>query len=248
MLKEVFHLMTYRKRFYALQSKTKFNFEENLKNIENVAMHCGDGAIIVTPEVAVSGFCYQRMQEADQFASIATERFIKMSENKTIVTTMIESHNGKYFNNLKVFSRGEVIHNQFKSKLFDDENLYFDSGDESDICLFNVDGVKCGALNCFELRFTHLWNLLRGASIIFVTAQWGRARKEHWEILTRALAVANQAFVICADGANDSIAKGSAIISPSGSVVKDDKREVVYGEVDLSEVNKIREYINIGLV
>ncbi len=241
--------MTFKKRLYALQIKTRFNFEDNLKNIESISKNCGEGAIIVTPEVAISGFCYQRMNEASEFSKVATERLLEASEDKTIVTTMIEKYNNKYFNNLKVFSRGVMVHKQTKSKLFSlgDEHNHFSNGKESEICLFDIDGIKCGALNCFELRFPHLWELVRGASIIFVPGQWGRERKEHWENLTRTLAIINQAFVICADSANDTMAKGSAVISPFGVVIKDDKREVVSSEVDLNEVQKMRKYINIGL-
>ncbi|RDU56603.1 carbon-nitrogen hydrolase family protein [Helicobacter sp. MIT 99-5507] len=241
--------MTFNKRLYALQLKTKFDFEDNLKNIENISKGCGENAIIVTPEVAISGFCYQRMDKASEFSKIATERLIKASEDKTIVTTMIEKYNNKYWNNLKVFSRGVMVHKQTKSKLFPlgNEHHHFGSGKESEICLFDIDGIKCGALNCFEIRFPHLWNLIRGAEIIFVPGQWGKERKEHWETLSRALAIANQAFVICADSANYSMAKGSAIISPFGVVIKNDKREVVSSEVDLSEIKKMRKYINVGL-
>lgn len=243
-------MTTFKKRLYALQIKTRFNFEDNLKNIETLAKSCGEGAIILTPEVGISGFCYQRMSEASEFSKIATERLITASEDKTIITTMIENVGGKYFNNLKVFSRGVMIHKQSKSKLFSlgDEHNHFSAGKEGEICLFDIDSIKCAAINCFEIRFPRLWELVRGASIIFVPGQWGRERKEHWETLNRALAIANQAFVVCADSANDAMAKGSAIISPFGAVIKDDKREVVSAEVDLSEVAKMRKYINVGLI
>ena len=213
--------MTFKKRLYALQIKTKFNFDDNLKNIENISKNCGESAIIVTPEVAVSGFCYQRMNEASEFSKSATERLIKASEDKTIVTTMIEKYNNKYYNNLKVFSRGVMVHKQTKSKLFPlgDEHNHFNAGKEGEICLFDIDGIKCGALNCFELRFPHLWELVRGASIIFVPGQWGRERKEHWESLTRALAIANQAFVICADSANEEVVKRFALHVPASRIL-----------------------------
>lgn len=242
--------MISKRRLYALQIKTKFNFEYNLINIENLAKNCGRDAIILAPEVAISGFCYQRMSEASEFSKIATERLLLASEDKTIVTTMIEKQNGKYYNNLKVFSRGVMIHKQSKYKLFplSDECNHFSSGKESEVCLFEVDNIKCAAINCFEIRFPKNWELTKGASIIFVPGQWARERKEHWETLTRALAIANQAFVICANSANDTMARGSAIISPFGLVVKNDKREVVSAEVDLNEVTKMRKYINIGLV
>lgn len=241
--------MISKKRLYALQIKTRFNFEDNLNHIESLSKGCGEGAIILTPEVVLSGFCYQRMNEASEFSKIATERLLKASEDKTIITTMIEHYNGKYYNNLKVFSRGVMIYKRSKSKLFPlgDEHNHFSSGDESEFSFFKIDGIKCAAINCFELRFPHIWNIVRGADIIFVPGQWGKERKEHWESLNKALAIINQAFVVCADSANDTMASGSAIISPFGNIISDDRREVVSSEVDLTEVSKMRKYIDVGL-
>ena len=54
--------------------------------------------------------------------------------------------------------------------------------------------------------------------------------------------------MVCADAANVNLAKGSAIISPFGAVIKNDKREVVSAEVDLSEVAKMRKYVQVGLL
>lgn len=242
--------MTFDKRLYALQIKTKTSFEANLEHIKEIISQCGDDAVIVTPEVALSGFCYQRMDEASEFSRIATEVFLELSSNSTIITTMIEKYNNKFFNNLKVFSKGVMVHKQSKSRLFPlgDEHNQFSAGDSSEICLFEVDGIKCGALNCFEIRFNEFWNTLRGADIIFVTGHWGEARREHWDSLNKALAISNQAFVVCANSANTAMAKGSAIISPYGVVYSDDNREIISLNVNLNEVRKMRKYINIGLL
>ena len=242
-----------KRRFYALQIKISTSFEENLSRIESLSKSCGEGAIILTPEVAISGFCYQKMNEASEFSNAATERLLEASCDKTIITTMIEkkyqNNHGKFYNNLKVFSRGVMIHKQSKHKLFPlgDEHNHFAAGDEGEFCDFKIDDIKCAAINCFEVRFPRIWDLVRGADVIFVPAQWGKERKEHFETLTRALAIANQAFVVCADATNVNLAKGSAIISPFGVVTKNDKLEVVGAEVDLSEVAKMRKYIKVGL-
>ena len=238
-----------KKRFYALQLKIGTSFSQNLAHIESLAKGCGESAIILTPEVAISGFCYQKMNEASEFSKVATERLLEASRDKTIITTMIEKNKGKFYNNLKVFSRGTMIHKQSKHKLFPlgNEHNHFAAGSEGEFCEFVVDNIKCAAINCFEVRFPKIWDLVRGADVIFVPAQWGKERKEHFETLTRALAIANQAFVVCADSANVNLAKGSAIISPFGVVIKNDKREVVSAEVDLSEVRKMRKYIQVGL-
>jgi len=237
------------KRLYALQIKTKIDFKENLKHLRSSIAKCKEDSIILAPEVSLTNFCYQRMDEAASFANIATEALLELSKDRTIVTTMIEKNKIDYFNNLKVFHKGEVVHKQSKTKLFPlgDEHQHFKAGSENEVVLFDLDGLKCGAINCFELRFPELWNRLKGADLIFVPAQWGKERKEHFETLIKALAIVNQCFVLASDGANDNMAKGSAIIAPFGTVIKDDKKEIIFHDADLTEIKKVRRYINVGL-
>ncbi|PAF41822.1 carbon-nitrogen hydrolase family protein [Helicobacter sp. 11S03491-1] len=237
------------KRLYAIQFKTKQDFQSNLNEVEGLVKKCGEDAIVLTPELVFTGFAYQRMTQASEFSKIVTESLLNASKDQSIITTMIEKNGNCFYNNLKVFHKGEVIHKQSKHKLFmlGEEHLHFCSGDVEEIIPFRIDGVICGALNCFELRFTDLWRRLLGSEIIFVPAQWGKARKDHYETLSKALAIANQAFVVASDSANESMAKGSAIITPYGLCHRDDKREIISAEVDLNEVEKMRKYIYIGL-
>ncbi|RDU59525.1 carbon-nitrogen hydrolase family protein [Helicobacter marmotae] len=239
------------KKLYSMQIKSGQDFTENLKQVEDFVAQCGKDAIICTPEVVLSGFAYQRMNEASEFSKSATEALLVCSAKykNTIVTTMIEEKNKKFYNNLKVFSKGEMVHKQSKNKLFllGDEHLHFSAGEREEISIFEIDGIKCAALICFELRFVELWEQIKGADIIFVSAQWGKARKNHFEILSAALAVANQAFVVASNSANDIMARGSAIITPYGIVYKNDKKHFVACEVDISETSRMRKYINTNI-
>lgn len=234
-----------------MQIKTKQNFAKNLERVEEFISQCGKNAIICAPEVVLTGFAYQRMKEASEFSKLATERLLSCSAKykNTLIITMIEEKNKKFFNNLKVFHKGEIIHKQSKNKLFllGDEQLHFQAGQKDEISIFEINGIKCAALICFELRFTDLWEQIKGAQIIFISAQWGKARKNHFEILSTALAVANQAFVVASDSANDTMAKGSAIITPYGVVYKNDKKDFIAKEVDISEAVRMRKYINTGI-
>ena len=76
---------------------------------------------------------------------------------------------------------------------------------------------------------------------------WGVKRKDHYESISKALALVNQCFVIASNSANDNMAKGSAIISPFGNVVKDDLKTKIEANFDKDEIKKVRTYINIGL-
>lgn len=232
-----------------LQIKTKQKFQDNLARVITELEKSKKGSIILTPELVLSGFCYQNMDEASEFSKHATEQLLHASRDRTIITTMIEKKNHKFYNNLKVFSNGELIHKQSKHKLFmlGEEHLHFAAGDVSEIIPFRLNGMNCGALVCFELRFIELWHRLQGVDVLFVPAQWAQARKEHFETLSRALAIANQCFVVACNAASLHMAKSSAIISPYGKVIQDDSKEVITAEIDIAEVEKMRKYINVGL-
>jgi predicted amidohydrolase len=76
---------------------------------------------------------------------------------------------------------------------------------------------------------------------------WGLKRKDHYETISKSLALINQCFVIACNSADDTMAKGSGIISPFGNVYRNDDKEILSQEVDLEEIKKVRKYINIGI-
>ena len=71
-----------------------------------------------------------------------------------------------------------------------------------EIVVSEAGGVPLGLSVCFDLRFPELYRILavRGARVIAVPAAFTRPTGEaHWELLLRARAVENQAFVVAAD-------------------------------------------------
>ncbi|HLL86878.1 MAG TPA: carbon-nitrogen hydrolase family protein [Thermoleophilaceae bacterium] len=80
------------------------------------------------------------------------------------------------------------------------ESATEERGDE--IVVSDARGVPLGMSVCFDLRFPELFRILavRGARVIAVPAAFTRPTGEaHWELLLRARAVENQAFVVAAD-------------------------------------------------
>src|SRR3954452_4500066 len=66
----------------------------------------------------------------------------------------------------------------------------------------SADGVELGLSVCYDLRFPELYRTLalRGARIIVVPAAFTLATtRDHWEVLVRARAIEEQAFVIAAN-------------------------------------------------
>ncbi|HET7786778.1 MAG TPA: carbon-nitrogen hydrolase family protein, partial [Myxococcales bacterium] len=91
-------------------------------------------------------------------------------------------------------------------------------------------GIKLGLSVCYDLRFPELFRKLAGADLLCVpaafTAYTGRA---HWEVLLRARAIENQAFVLApaqvgriGPSSENRFAWGHAcVIDPWGEVLAD---------------------------
>jgi len=232
-----------------LQFKTTNDFNWNLDYVETLITKAPLNSFIVAPELALNGYAYNRMEDAVAITQQAIEVFNKLSHNKTIAITMTTKKDSQYFNTLHIFYKGKVVHTQSKIQLFvlNDERVHFTPGLFDEMQIVDLDGFKVGAMICFELRFISYWQKLRGADLIIVPSMWGKARKENFETLTRALAVANQCFVIASDSANDDMAKGSGIITPFGDEYRDDKKEFISRLIDIEDIRKMRTYMDVGI-
>ena len=111
-------------------------------------------------------------------------------------------------------------------------------------------GVELGMSICYDLRFPELYRILavRGARILVVPAAFTLATtREHWEILLRARAIEDQAFVVAANQIGEH-AKGyrsggrSMIVDAWGLVLGQapDKETVVLADLDLERQAEIR--------
>ena len=82
-----------------------------------------------------------------------------------------------------------------------------------------------GLATCYDLRFPELFRALTdgGATAFLLTSGWPTPRIAHWDVLTQARAIENQAwFLGCNEvGAQPGIALGghSVVVDPKGAVV-----------------------------
>lgn len=233
----------------ALQTKTQESFKANYKHLKELISSCEEGSFILAPELCLTGFCYDRMDEAADFTEKVKKKIQKLSENKTIAISFIEKQDIDYYNTLYIFHKKKIVHIQSKHKLFPlgDEPANFSSGKLDNMEIIDIEGIKVASLICFEIRFPEYWVKLRGADLILNPSMWGIKRKEHFETMTKALAVANQCYVLTANSANDNMAKGSGVINPWGEELRDDTKEAISSKMNLFEMKKVRSYIDIGL-
>src|ERR671931_1013221 len=114
-------------------------------------------------------------------------------------------------------------------------------------------GVPLGMTVCYDLRFPELYRILavRGARVLLVPAAFTKITgRAHWEILIRARAIENQAFVVAADQIgrhppdNESFG-GSMIVDPWGELLAraPDEETFIAADLDLARQDEVREQL-----
>jgi predicted amidohydrolase len=232
-------------RVLSLQLPSTKSYRENLdKLLEFIELH-RDRELIVAPEVYLTAYDYPNIQEAAKFSAEALEILKGKISDQILVITLILKDGDSFINRAVVIHDHQVVYQQDKAKLFKlgDEDKYLKSGDIEDIKPFEIDGVKYALLICFELRFKYLWREIEGVDIILVPARWGLPRKAHLEILSKALAIINQSFLVLSNSSDKDMASSSAIISPNGDAIVDDSSSEIAGEIEFSQIKKMRRYI-----
>jgi predicted amidohydrolase len=132
----------------------------------------------------------------------------------------------------------------------DRESARVSGGDEAVIA--DVDGAHLGMTICYDLRFPELYRTLAlaGAEILAVPSNFTeRTGRDHWEVLLRARAIENGAWVIAPaqiGGPPGQPAFGrSMIVDPWGIVVAQapDRVCIVRAEIDTDRVAAVRRQI-----
>jgi len=230
-----------------LQLKSSSSYKKNLELLLDYIKEHQDKDLIMAPEVYLTAYDYDNFEEAIAFYDIAMEAILPLISTQILVFTIIREESNKIVNQAVVIHNHQVVYKQNKYKLFKigDEHKYFQAGEQEEIKPFTINGIKYALIICFELRFKELWKQIEGVDIVLIPAMWGKPRKKHLEVLSQALAIMNQSFVVVCNSANDDMASSSAIISPWCDVVMDDDLEVISHSIDLKKVKKVRRLIPI---
>ncbi len=118
----------------------------------------------------------------------------------------------------------------------------------------DVDGVRVGLSICYDLRFPELYRALAlaGAHVLAVPAVFTeRTGRDHWEVLLRARAIENAAYVIAPAQYGVGVPGGipafgrSMVVDPWGTVIAQapDGQGIVTVDLDLDRVAAVRRQI-----
>ncbi|WP_457677701.1 nitrilase-related carbon-nitrogen hydrolase [Thermovibrio sp.] len=240
---------------YALQFESlKCEFQKNYSTLLTLLNFCKPNSLVVAPEVAATGFCYDKKKEAVKFSEKVFKELLDFSKGLsiTVVITGYEEVNGKLFNSVKVFDRGRELLSRPKVKLFKPggEGEHFKEGSMEDLKVVETSVGVLAPVICFELRFWEVLKRLKemGGEVFTVPAQWGRARREHWETILRARAIELQRFFIGANGSGKEMAGSSAIVDPWGRVIAQakDGTSLIEGEVNLPLIEQVEKKLPLN--
>ena len=103
---------------------------------------------------------------------------------------------------------------------------------------------------CFDLRFPELYRAmaLGGAQVLVNCSAWPETRREHWDILSRARAIENQAWFIGVNRAGEDngvrFCGLSRIVDPRGRLVAEagpEEEILIVAEIDREAVRGWRD-------
>jgi predicted amidohydrolase len=131
-----------------------------------------------------------------------------------------------------------------------DEKRYFTPGLQAEVFSTCLGDIGLGI--CYDIYFPELARLYatKGADVLIYPTASPAARKDYFEVLTKARAIENGVFVILCNlaGMEEGLLfwGGSHIVSPNGTVVakaKYDEEDSIVAELDLTEVRRSRPFL-----
>lgn len=211
---------------------------------------------VVLPETWNTGFFPQELAPCADDDGKATKALCSALAKELHINIVAGSVANRradgYYNTAYVFDRsGNLVAEYDKTHLFtpSGEHNFFRMGSRT--CRFTLDGIPCGLIICYDIRFPELIRSLtvQGVDLLFVVSQWPAKRAMHLDTLARARAIENQTFLaLCNSAAADTACAGhSAIIDPWGEYLAKagESEEIISADLDFSVIQGIRESINV---
>jgi predicted amidohydrolase len=206
---------------------------------------------------------------AESVPGPTTQRFADLARQRGVtvhVGSLLErsSESGRYHNtSVLIDASGELVATYRKAHLFDidvpgevahRESDAIVAGD--DVVVADLGEFRLGLSICFDVRFPELYRhlALHGATVLAIPAAFAAATgRVHWEVLVRARAIENHAFVVAAaqvGTTSEGLATWghSMIVGPWGEVLAEsvsDGNDVLVAHVDLAEVARRRAQLAV---
>ncbi len=163
--------------------------------------------ILILPEVWTVGWdCEEFAKSAENINNSGVIKFLSKLAKKYHMyiiggSFIRQADDGRLYNSCPVFNReGDLIALYDKNHLYSycgcNEGTYITPGDRG--VIVDIDGIKTGLTICYDIRFPEIFREYRkkDVKLLINAAAWGAAKPIPWEVLTKARAIENQAFMV----------------------------------------------------
>ena len=254
----------------------------NIRRVERLMAEAPDSDLYVLPEMWSTGFAtepdgiaesestsvslsWMRTTARRLNCAISGSLAISLSNHNSCVPSVaseqsssaqLSTLNSQFFVNRHYFIDGrsgsETYYDKHHLFTYGHEDRYYQPGSSHSIVEYC--GFRILLLTCYDLRFP-VWSRYSDAlayDTIIAVANWPESRQNAWQILTRARAMENQAYLIGCNRVGDdkySHYRGqSAIISPIGKTLascQPNKEQTVSFTLDLETVCHLRSKFKV---
>lgn len=182
--------------------------------------------LLVFPEMTLTGFAVSDESIAEKVEQREGEKssetidfFREMTIKYNVAAVFGFSQKGakeKLVNKMMIVERGQIRYEYEKIHPFTygEEGKKYDGGER--VAIADVGGHIVSGFICYDLRFPSIFQIVSTkAEVIFVIANWPKARQEQWLALLKARAIENQCYIV---GVNR-IGEGGGIVYSGKSVI-----------------------------
>lgn len=232
---------------------------ENISKAEHLILSAPNSDLYVLPEMWSTGFATEPTGIAEQeehssalqwMRSTASTNHCAIAGSLAIQTTDGRFHNRLYFVNGE--NESETYYDKYNLFHYGGEDRFYTAGDKNVVVEYK--GIRFLLVTCFDMRFPEWirYSEQKQYDAIICVANWPGSRQNAWQILTRARAIENQAYLIgCNRVGDDSYNhyKGlSAVINPIGKTFvccHADIEQTVSAEIDIEHVYHLRNKFKV---
>lgn len=234
------------------QGNTQVNLERGIQFISEAADNGAD--IVCLPELFYTGYHLfsERLQElAESVDGPFVQTLCKLAREKGvyIIAGYPESVGivGRMYNSaVFIDDKGVVLGNMRKVNAWGEEKLKFREGDKFPVYKTPLGNI--GLMICYDVEFPEPMRImaLKGAELVFVPAVWSIPAARRWDVDLAGGALYNLMFTAGANPVGDGSCGTSKVVGPDGEVraeASKTEEEILYCDVDLDEIKKIRSRI-----
>lgn len=232
--------------------------QENITRASQLMAQAPGSDLYVLPEMWATGFATDPHGIAEDESSSVALAWMRETarQHRCAVCGSLAIHTESTFRNRHYFVDGhsgaEAHYDKHHLFSYGHEDRYYTPGTTRTIVSYM--GFRLLLLTCYDLRFP-LWSRYadtRQFDAIVCVANWPDSRQNAWQILTRARAIENQAYLIgCNRVGNDQYChyRGlSAIVSPIGKTLAacpSDRPATATFTLDLDRLQHVREKFRV---